>query len=90
MEMQPSQFIIFDDLIPHRSPANQLGKRRMGIGMRVTVPGVKIDKSRLFHEFGVLLVYGEDKYRVNDICEPPDIIALKFFCKDLNILLSLA
>ena len=71
MEMLPGQFIIFDELIPHKSPANRSDRPRMGIAMRFTVPGVKIDKSRLFPDFGVLLLGGEDKYRVNEICLPP-------------------
>ena len=71
MEVRAGQFLLFDDLIPHRSGRNRTWGNRLAIAMRVTRPEVPINGKRLFPEFRVLLLRGTHENGANSLGEPP-------------------
>lgn len=73
MPLQAGQFVIFHKDLLHRSAANLSLKRRMGMVVRLTVPGVKVNTAGLFPDHQVYLMRGEDQVRLNPMgAVPPD------------------
>jgi len=60
IELSAGQFIIFHKKILHHSLTNLSIKRRLGLAMRYTVPGVKVNVEEFFEGYFVYLVQGND------------------------------
>lgn len=71
VEVRAGQFVIFDDLIPHRSGLNRTWHDRLAIAMRVTQPSVPIDSQQLFPDYEVLLLRGTHEQGVNPLGRAP-------------------
>lgn len=73
IDLRAGQFILFHENILHYSSRNSSNKRRLGLAIRYTVPGVKIKVDQLFEGHFVYPVRGNDTVRANPIgCIPPD------------------
>lgn len=72
MEMQPGQFVLFNDRLLHGSPANTSTERRIGFVARYTYPSTKLylDQIPLFPAHRAIIVRGEDRFEFNQ-CKPP-------------------
>jgi len=71
IELEPGQFIIFHRDLLHHSGPNLSTERRLGLTVRYTVPGVKVNTEGLFAGHCVFCVRGKDRHRVNITGEPP-------------------
>jgi ectoine hydroxylase-related dioxygenase (phytanoyl-CoA dioxygenase family) len=71
MPLRAGQFVIFHKDALHHSAANLSLKRRMGLVVRLTVPGVKVNTAGLFSGHQVYVVRGEDRFGLNMIGTPP-------------------
>jgi ectoine hydroxylase-related dioxygenase (phytanoyl-CoA dioxygenase family) len=71
IDLRAGQFILFHENILHHSPANSSNKRRLGLAIRYTVPGVKIKVEQLFEGHFVYPVRGDDTIRANPIGSIP-------------------
>jgi ectoine hydroxylase-related dioxygenase (phytanoyl-CoA dioxygenase family) len=67
INLRAGQFILFHENILHHSPRNSSTKRRLGLAMRYTVPGVKIKVDQLFERHFVYPVRGTDRICANPI-----------------------
>jgi ectoine hydroxylase-related dioxygenase (phytanoyl-CoA dioxygenase family) len=67
VNLRAGQFILFHENILHYSPRNSSTKRRLGLAIRYTVPGVKIKVDQLFEGHFVYPVRGDDTIRANPI-----------------------
>jgi len=67
MELEPGQFILFNERLLHRSSANNSKKRRMGLAVRCITPIVRI----LDPSDSAILVSGVDRMGFNNLVEPP-------------------
>lgn len=64
LEMQPGEFVLFNERTLHHSDANRSAKRRIGLAVRVIVPIVKVlDWDAPLHE--LIVVHGEDTVQFN-------------------------
>jgi hypothetical protein len=72
MELKPGEFFLFNEKTLHQSNPNRSNKRRMGLAVRITVPRVKVDHSQLFEGHKVILVRGEDRYKLNQTTGPTE------------------
>jgi ectoine hydroxylase-related dioxygenase (phytanoyl-CoA dioxygenase family) len=71
MPLRAGQFVIFHKDVLHHSAANLSLRRRMGLVVRLTVPGVKVNTAGLFSGHQVYVVRGEDRFRLNLIGTAP-------------------
>lgn len=72
MELEPGQFFLFDEKLVHGSGANVSSLRRLGLAIRMTLPSVRVDHSRLLGgRHRNIVVLGEDRYGLNLNQEPP-------------------
>lgn len=71
IELHAGQFIVFHESILHHSPVNSSNKRRQGLAIRYTVPGVKIKVDQLFDGYFVYPVRGSDAAGANPIGGAP-------------------
>jgi len=71
VELRAGQFILFHKQLLHHSAANESNKRRLGLAMRFTVPGVKVKAESFFPGYCVYPVKGHDSIRSNPIGVPP-------------------
>ena len=65
LEMQPGEFVLFNERTLHHSEANRSDKRRIGLAVRVIVPIVKVfnwDSPK--HE--LLVIHGNDTVQINN------------------------
>lgn len=65
LEMQPGEFVLFNERTLHHSEANKSEKRRIGLAVRVIVPIVKVfnwDSPQ--HE--LIVIHGEDRVNINE------------------------
>ena len=64
LEMQPGEFVLFNERTLHHSEANRSDKRRIGLAVRVILPIVKVfDWDAPHHE--LIVVHGEDPVQFN-------------------------
>ena len=72
--LEAGQFILFDRWLLHRSAMNTSTQPRVGLSLRFTTPGVRVDCSRFGNmtpPYGVHLVRGEDRFGYNPIAPAP-------------------
>ena len=65
LEMQPGEFVLFNDRTLHHSEANRSDKRRIGLAVRVIIPIVKVfswDSPK--HE--LIVIHGKDSVQFNE------------------------
>lgn len=74
VELQPGEFIIFNERLLHGSAANESDERRVGFAARFTLPFVKLHRDRipLFEDHRAILVSGEDRFGFNQMAPPPE------------------
>lgn len=71
LEMQPGEFVLFNERTLHHSEANRSDKRRIGLAVRVILPIVKVfDWDAPQHE--LIVVHGEDPVQFNQRNSDPD------------------
>ena len=70
MVLKPGEFFLFNEKTMHHSNPNRSQKRRLGLAIRVTVPKVKVDHSKMFEEHKVILLRGEDRHQLNESMQP--------------------
>ena len=64
LEMQPGEFVLFNERTLHHSEANRSDKRRIGLAVRVILPIVKVfDWDAPQHE--LIVIHGEDPVQFN-------------------------
>jgi ectoine hydroxylase-related dioxygenase (phytanoyl-CoA dioxygenase family) len=66
LPMEAGQFILFNERLLHHSEPNRTRDRRIGLGIRVTLPFVKVHES-----FPCIMVGGRDSFGFNQFIEPP-------------------
>jgi ectoine hydroxylase-related dioxygenase (phytanoyl-CoA dioxygenase family) len=71
MLMRPGEFILFHTNLLHHSGANFSTTRRVGLAMRYTIPGVRVNTQGLFDDHFVYCVRGRDDKGVNRTAPPP-------------------
>lgn len=65
LEMQPGEFVLFNERTLHHSEANKSKKRRIGLAVRVIVPIVKVfNWDSPNHE--LLVIHGQDSVKINE------------------------
>ena len=65
LEMQPGEFVLFNERTLHHSEANRSDKRRIGLAVRVILPIVKVlDWDAPNHK--LIAIHGEDSVRFNE------------------------
>ena len=69
--LESGQFILFHKDILHHSETNLSVERRVGMVIRYTVPGVKVNDDGLKAAQHVYCVRGEDSIRSNPLAAPP-------------------
>ena len=68
LEMEPGQFILFNERTLHRSDPNHSNRRRIGLAVRVIIPIVKVlDWDSPEHT--LITISGKDRLRINDRSE---------------------
>lgn len=67
----PGQFILFKDRLLHHSHANLSQRRRLGLAIRFTHTGVRIDLHKTSPGQYGIVVRGQDKLGVNHYLPPP-------------------
>jgi hypothetical protein len=70
LEMQPGEFILFNERTLHHSEANTSDQRRIGLAVRVIIPIVQVLKYDSPNH-ALNLIHGEDRLGFNNIIEPP-------------------
>lgn len=64
LEMQPGEFVLFNERTMHHSEANRSDKRRIGLAVRVIIPIVKVCKwDSPHHE--LIVIHGQDQVQFN-------------------------
>ncbi|HEY3234366.1 MAG TPA: phytanoyl-CoA dioxygenase family protein [Polyangiaceae bacterium] len=73
MELRPGEFFLFNERLLHRSAPNRSERRRLGLGVRITLPFVRVysDVRPLFPGHACILVSGEDRFGINRMQSPP-------------------
>lgn len=71
MELKPGEFFIFSEKLLHQSEPNRSGKRRLGLAVRITVPWVRVDSSKIFVGHHCILLRGEDPFGFNKMGPAP-------------------
>lgn len=66
LSMKAGQFILFNERLLHRSGANHTPERRIGLGIRVTLPFVKV-----YDRVPCVMVSGRDVFGFNRLAGPP-------------------
>jgi ectoine hydroxylase-related dioxygenase (phytanoyl-CoA dioxygenase family) len=70
LEMQPGEFILFNERTLHHSKANLSDKRRIGLAVRAIIPQVGVLKYDR-HGHALHLIHGKDTMGFNKIIDPP-------------------
>ena len=70
LEMQPGEFILFNERTVHHSEPNRSQKRRIGLAVRVVVPIVKV-LSWDSPGHALIPISGSDQLGFNALTEPP-------------------
>jgi len=68
MALPAGSFSLHHERAIHRSAPNNADHRRVGIGLNVFPPHVKVDSP---HRCKALLVRGQDRYGYFDLIDPP-------------------
>jgi ectoine hydroxylase-related dioxygenase (phytanoyl-CoA dioxygenase family) len=71
VELRAGQFILFHKQLLHYSGSNRSKGRRLGLAIRYTVPGVKVNTGSFFEGYRVYPVRGADPVGANPIGAPP-------------------
>lgn len=73
LEMQPGEFILFNERTLHHSKANHSEKRRIALAVRVITPLVTVLKydQNGTHEHALHLIHGQDTMGFNKVIDPP-------------------
>ncbi len=66
MEMEPGQFVLFNERTLHHSEPNRSNLRRMGLAIRVIVPFVRVLKADS-PQHHMMLISGEDRMGFNTL-----------------------
>ncbi|WP_072621957.1 phytanoyl-CoA dioxygenase family protein [Spirulina major] len=66
LELEPGEFVLFNERTVHGSHPNRSRNRRIGIGVRITIPLVKTDDA-----FPCIPLCGQDEMGFNAYQEPP-------------------
>lgn len=72
LEMQPGEFILFNERTLHHSEANMSNLRRIGLAIRVIIPIVHVLKYDAPHH-ALHLIHGKDRLGFNRLTEPPQV-----------------
>jgi ectoine hydroxylase-related dioxygenase (phytanoyl-CoA dioxygenase family) len=73
IELEPGEFFLFSERLLHASGPNRSPERRMGLAIRVTVPSVTVDHSRLCGgKHRNIVLRGTDNLGLNELQKPPD------------------
>jgi chlorinating enzyme len=67
LPMDAGQFILFNERLLHHSHPNRTPHRRIGLGVRLTLPLVKV-----YESFPCVMVSGRDAFGFNRLASPPD------------------
>jgi ectoine hydroxylase-related dioxygenase (phytanoyl-CoA dioxygenase family) len=70
LEMEPGQFILFNERTMHHSETNRSDQHRIGLAVRVVVPMVKV-LTWDAPQHGLVLIRGEDRLGFNRLVNPP-------------------
>ena len=70
LEMQPGEFILFNERTLHHSKANLSNKRRIGLAVRAITPLVTVLRYDS-ENHGLPIIHGEDPMGFNKIIDPP-------------------
>ncbi|MBS13803.1 MAG: hypothetical protein CME19_19690 [Gemmatimonadetes bacterium] len=70
LEMQPGEFILFNERTLHHSHPNSSDKRRIGLAVRVILPFVTVLRYDS-PEHGLPMLHGEDRMGFNKLVAPP-------------------
>ena len=71
LEMQPGEFILFNERTLHHSKANNSNLRRIGMAVRVIPPIVHVLKYDS-EDHGLQVIHGEDAMGFNRLVSPPE------------------
>jgi len=72
LEMEPGEFVLFNERTLHGSGPNHSNRRRLAIGPRYTIPIVRVEPTGpLWPGHASILVSGEDYMGLNRLVEPP-------------------
>ena len=70
LEMQPGEFILFNERTLHHSKANNSNLRRIGLAVRAIIPIVNVLKYDS-KDHGLQVIHGEDAMGFNRLTSPP-------------------
>jgi hypothetical protein len=69
--LKAGQFILFHNQLLHFSASNNSATRRLGLAVRYTVPGVKVNTAAFFDGYCVYTVRGNNLDSTNPVGTPP-------------------
>ena len=72
LEMQPGEFILFNERTLHHSKANHSNLRRIGLAVRAIVPIVNVLKYDS-EDHALHVIHGEDTMGFNRLTQPPEL-----------------
>jgi hypothetical protein len=67
LPMDAGEFLLFNERLLHHSEPNRTRDRRLGLGIRLTLPLVKV-----YETFPCLMVSGQDAFGFNRLARPPE------------------
>jgi hypothetical protein len=67
IELEPGEFILFNERLLHRSRANKTDKARFGLSARITLPYSRVSTSD-----PKIIISGEDWNNINNLTSPPE------------------
>jgi hypothetical protein len=70
LEMQPGEFILFNERTLHHSEANHSGLRRIGLAVRAIIPIVKVLEYDS-PDHALPIIHGTDTMGLNRVAPPP-------------------
>jgi len=72
LQMEPGEFVLFNERTLHHSGPNHSTARRLAIGPRYTIPIVRVEPTGpLWPGHASILISGEDYMGLNRLAEPP-------------------
>lgn len=73
LELEPGEFVMFNERCLHRSLENDTDSPRVGVSVRLTLPFVKVrnESDELYEGHKTMVLKGEDSVGLNETMEPP-------------------
>lgn len=73
LELEPGEFVMFNERCLHRSTENETDSPRVGVSVRITVPfvNVRTDSEEMYDDHRTMVLKGEDTLGFNETMEPP-------------------